>query len=47
MIPDVDPASDPDCTVVQLKEALVGAEVEYTSDARKANPVALAEQHNV
>lgn len=47
MIPDADPASDPDRTVAQLKDALDAAEVEYPSGAVKAELQTLAREHNV
>lgn len=47
MIPDADPAHDPDRTVAQLKEALDAAEVEYPSGAVKAELQELARKNKV
>lgn len=40
-------ASAADLTVAELKEALDGAEVEYDKNAKKADLVALYEEHNL
>lgn len=47
MVPDPDPSNDPDRTVAQLKDALDAAEVEYPSNAVKADLQTLAREHKV